>query len=371
MKTLFLFLVSLLSLTALSCSNDDDSIVPTPPLDIGKTGDTLLVPNLEKILEDLNVPSLAAMTLSANGILEKEAVGVHSVHMTTKVGMNNKWHIGSITKSMTATLVGILVEKGHLEWTTTIGDIASEGYLEEYKEVNFIQLLSHTSGISPNDYPVGHHDNGDLSEIRQEWALAVLNQPRENGFAYSNNGYVVAGVMLELIMQTSWEDLMTTYLFDPLEMENTHFGAPGNDGGEQPWGHQFENGEWKPNDPIDIRSDNPIALGPAGTVHTTLDDLAKYIELHMGKTNIVKPETLDLLHKEVGNSGYALGWNVTENGIFHSGSNAKWFAQLFISADQTFANFAVTNSYDVEGKKSIPAVLEAMRIMGKRFSNSQ
>ncbi len=370
MKTLFFILLMVFCLTVTSCSKDDDPIIPPTSLKIGKVGDTLLAPNLENVLTDYDIPALAAMTMNSNGLLEKAAVGSYSTELSMDVDTNNKWHVGSITKSMTATLVGILVEKGHLEWTTTIGDVASEGYLEDYKDVNFIQLLSHTSGISPKDYPVEPFDIRETSEIRLEWAIASLNQPRGSGFAYSNNGYVVAGVMLELIMQDSWENLMVAHLFEPLGMRDTHFGAPGNNGGEQPWGHQFETSGWVPKDPMLVTSDNPAALGPGGTVHTTLDDLGKYIQLHMGNSAVITQTTLEMLHKEVDGSGYALGWNVNQSGIYHSGSNTRWFAQLYISADGTFSNFAVTNSYDIDGKKSIPAVIETLSVMGKRYENS-
>ncbi|WP_181899470.1 serine hydrolase domain-containing protein [Flagellimonas nanhaiensis] len=373
MRAGFLILLGFFGMSLVGCDKDDHNPIE-PTLEVGVAGDTLLEPNMKKILEDYSIPGLASLTLDSNGVVEEVEIGIQSIDGENEIIQNSKWHLGSITKSMTATLVGILVDHGYLSWNTTIGDVASEGYLEDYKDVTMVQLLSHTGGILAEDYPVDPSDTRDVSEIRQEWALAVLNQPQGQigTFSYSNNSYVVAGVMLELITQTSWEELMETFLLAPLGMTQTGFGAPGKNGNaHEPWGHHLEGGEWSPKNPTDIFSDNPMALGPGGTVHTTLNDLTKYIDLHLGESSIINASTLEMLHTEVNDSGYALGWNINENGIFHSGSNTNWFAQLYIDLDNNFVNFAVTNSYDLQGERSIPAIMETMRVMGTRYANSQ
>nr|WP_299342938.1 serine hydrolase domain-containing protein [Allomuricauda sp.] len=374
MKTILFPFVLLVAISFSSCEKDEP-VDPSPIVEIpdtGNVGDTLLQSNLDYLVAKQEIPGIAVLTVDGSGIIESGVSGRTIMGNNEKVALLSQWHIGSITKSMTATLVGILVEKGYLTWETTISDIVDEGYLPEYGNVTFEQLLSHTSGILANDYPVDPNDSRPISVIRQEWSITVLNIPRNDGFTYSNNGYVVAGTLLELITGETWEQLMIEHLFQPLEMTETGFGVPGNDGSpNQPWGHQFNNGQWSPVDPMDIMADNPAALGPAGTIKTTLADLEKYIQLHLGNTDVIQSGTLEKLHTEVSGSGYALGWNVTDNGVFHSGSNARWFAQLFISKEDQFANFAVTNSYDADGNISIPSVLEALQLMAERLLNAQ
>ncbi len=371
MKVQIITTMILLVLCITSCSKDDD---PQPSLDLemGMTGDDLLIPNTLKIIDDSNIPAIAAMTMKNGEILEKVELGVQRINDSDSIIENSKWHIGSITKSMTATLTGILIEQGYLNWDTRIGNITTDGYLVEYQNITIYQLLSHTGGITGSDYPIDPADTRSVSEIRQEWAIAALNEPigTVGKFEYSNSGYVIAGVMLELTMNTSWEELIDHFLFTPLGMADTGFGAPGKDGeANQPWGHLRSGNSWNPKDPIDIYSDNPKALGPGGTVHTTLLDLSKYINLHLGKTSLIDNSTLQILHTEVNNSGYALGWNITASGITHAGSNTNWFAQLYINLSEEFANLAMTNSYDHEGEVSIPAVQNMMTLMGNRFSN--
>ncbi len=377
MKTLYLSTLLVLTfglaISLTSCSRDDDNHQDDLDIEIGTTGDNLLIANTQILIDDYDIPAIAALAIKDGILLEKVELGKQNTDTSTPIIENSKWHIGSITKSMTATLTGILVEEGYLNWNTKIGDLTTEGYLAEYQDITFYELLSMTAGITTLDYPVDPADSRPISEIRQEWAIAALNVPQgEAGeFAYSNSSYVIAGVMLEFIMEDTWENIITQYLFEPLEMNSTGFGAPGNNGElDQPWGHRHTGSSWNSKNPTAIYSDNPAALGPAGTVHTTLGDMTKYANLHLGNTNIITTNTLDLLHTEVNSSGYALGWNVTENGITHAGSNNNWFAQLYINLDEEFVNFSVTNSYDLDATISIPAVQSMMSIMGQRFENS-
>ena len=161
---------------------------------------------------------------------------------------------------------------------------------------------------------------------------------------------------------------MQQYLFDPLGMTDSGFGAPQDtEISDQPRGHKRDGGVWISYDPENPNADNPSALGPAGTVHSTLKDLVKYCRLHLGYEDLISQESLTILHSEVDNSGYALGWNVNEHGIYHSGSNARWFAQIFISLEAEFVNFAATNSADASSRQSAPAVINTMEIMGMRY----
>ena len=71
----------------------------------------------------------------------------------TPVTINDRFHIGSDTKAMTALLAGMLVEEGKFRWNTTVGEIYPElvdKMSKGVKDITLEQLLSHTSGI-PGD----------------------------------------------------------------------------------------------------------------------------------------------------------------------------------------------------------------------------
>ena len=94
---------------------------------------------------------------------------------------------------------------------------------------------------------------------------------------YSNQGYAIVGAMLEKLTGTPWETLITERLFKPLHMDSAGFGPPGTIGGmDQPWGHIRKLAITVP-----LQADNPPAIAPAGRVHCSLDDLARFTIFHM------------------------------------------------------------------------------------------
>src|SRR5438874_145255 len=79
---------------------------------------------LEQIRITRNVPALACAVVQSNRIVGLGAAGWRKWNVTNApVTVGDKWHHGSITKSMTATLAAMLVEEGRIKWTNTLADI--------------------------------------------------------------------------------------------------------------------------------------------------------------------------------------------------------------------------------------------------------
>src|SRR5207249_7616700 len=146
-----------------------------------------------------------------------------------KVTAEDKFHIGSVTKSMTATVAAMLVEAGKISWTTTIGKSFPElgdKLHPDYREVTLEQLLAHRGGApgkAPRDlWAKAWQATGTPGEQRLAFAKGILERKPEakpgTKHIYSNQGYAIAGVMLEKAAGKSWEDLMRTMLFEPLGM---------------------------------------------------------------------------------------------------------------------------------------------------------
>src|SRR5262249_59839423 len=103
---------------------------------------------------------------------------------------------------------------------------------------------------------------GTPARKRREYLKAALSPRREaepgTKMIYSNDGYVIVGVMLEKISRQDFESLMRENLFKPLHMTTAAFGVPGTKGKvDQPWGHVhrlFENSA--------LQSDNPPVHSP-------------------------------------------------------------------------------------------------------------
>ena len=119
---------------------------------------TLIQDNLNALLEPIrqqyNVPGLTAAFVRGRDLVALGAVGVRRIGATERVQANDLWHLGSNTKSMTATLIAMLVEQGKLTWQTTIADIFPDLLSKirpDYHKLTLVQLLSHRAGIPGQD----------------------------------------------------------------------------------------------------------------------------------------------------------------------------------------------------------------------------
>jgi len=321
---------------------------------------------LENIREKHNFPALAAAVVVDGKIVVTNAVGFRKNGGTEKVTVDDKFHLGSVTKSMTATVAAMLVEQGKISWTTTIGEAFPELKSEihpGYLGVTLEQLLSHRSGApgeAPGDlWRQAWAATGTAAEQRLAFIKGILARKPEakpgTKFIYSNQGYTIAGVMLEKATGKTWEDLLRSRLFEPLGMTTAGFGAPASVGkGDQPWGHtkkMFSGSEPVPPGPI---ADNPLAISPAGAVHCSMGDLAKYAAFHLagerGKSELLTAESFKKLHTAVAdNHDYALGWRVLKrpwaNGraLMHNGSNTMFYVVVWMAPDKNCAVIVASN----------------------------
>ena len=112
-----------------------------------------LADELEKVRVQYGLPAIAAAVVKDGTIIASGVAGVRVHGTSIAATIDDRFHLGSDTKAMTATLAGMLVEKGKLKWTSTIGEVLGAdvpGINPKLAAVTLEQLLSHTSGI-PSD----------------------------------------------------------------------------------------------------------------------------------------------------------------------------------------------------------------------------
>ena len=192
---------------------------------------------LENERAKTKLPAVAAAVIKNGEIVASGAAGFRKDGAPDKVTVQDKWHIGSCTKAMTATVAARLIENGTLRWNMTL----AEGFPQlaprmktTWKNVTIEQLLSHRGG-APGDL----NANDLWSRI---WKRAAL-PPREQRaylaeelltkhepsyvpgtkFNYANSGYSLVGHIIEEKLNQPYEDVLRTWLFDPLKDEFRRF----------------------------------------------------------------------------------------------------------------------------------------------------
>lgn len=326
---------------------------------------------LAAIVESTQVPALGAAFVTVDALDGVWVAGVRAAGTDSAVATDDRWHLGSCTKAMTATLIALLVERGDLRWEHALPELLPE--LREridpgYAEVTLGDLLAHRAGVPTMTSPDAVLRQAAAlpeSVVAQRRFLAeqVLTRkpasaPRAK-FAYSNAGYIVAGHIAERATGKAWEDLLRELLFVPLGMTSAGFGPPGSAASlDQPRAHGRDGKPIAPGP----EADNPPVLGPAGTVHASLADWAKFVQLHLrGARGDVKVGEITLpqaafarLHASWGgdDTAYAGGWMVAKRDwaggdhtvLTHSGSNTMWYCVCWLDLAGGRAMLATTNS---------------------------
>lgn len=336
-----------------------------PRLEVNAEEKGVAIQRFPEVLEAIRikhqVPALAAAACIEGQVVEIAATGVRKIGSEERVSVDSQWHIGSCTKSMTASLAALLVEDGRVRWDTKVGEVLKDApkLADGWREVTLEQLLQHRAG-APGNPP---HDlwleawkqTGTPLQQRRNFVFGLLRNAPEfkpgTRFQYSNQGYAIAGAMLEQITGQPWEELMRTRLFTPLRMQSAGFGAP--NFASQPTGHEGKRPPLRPVKP-GIEADNPPSIGPAGTVHCSIADFARYAAWHAdagrSANDLLKPDTFTRLHQPAADGDYAMGWTVTKRGwaggktLAHDGSNTMWFAVMWVAPEKRAAFVAATNT---------------------------
>ena len=243
---------------------------------------------------------------------------------------DGRFEVGSVTKTMTATLLALLAADGSLRLDDEVGRWLPAG---PNAGIILRQLATHTSGL-PRLAPNMNVPTVDLAnpyaEFRVEQAEDGLRQAVAAPGApmlYSNFGYQLLGLVLERASGLPYEQLITDRLLTPLGMSRSGVGSnaggiplPGHDHrGELPhWGH-------------------PLAA--AGGVEATIGDLASYTSACLRPPPSPLGAAIAAAQTPVEDGGHqALAWRVSDDGIrWHTGSTGGFSAAVLIDPDRSRA----------------------------------
>lgn len=228
---------------------------------------------------------------------------------------DGRFEIGSVTKTMTATVLALLVGEGALSLDDEIGRWLSAG---PHGGITIRMLATHTSGLPgvPPNLRGSKTDpwSGYTFELAEE-GLRQAELAPGNPWHYSNLGYQLLGLILERASGQDYPTLLAERLFAPLGMTHSGVGQ-----GELLPGHAHgkEVVAWA----------QPLG---AGGVTATIDDLAGYARACLFPPNTPLGAAIKLAQQPIckadNETEQALGWRVSEGGIReHSGGTGGFSA---------------------------------------------
>jgi D-alanyl-D-alanine carboxypeptidase len=327
------------------------SSVGVPPDDVSVS--------LEEVRAAYALPALAAAIWVDGRIAAQGVAGLRSVGAAVPAEVDDRWHLGSCTKAMTATLAALLVEDGVIEWETRAADVFDDVDVDEgYANTTLEDLLGNRGGLPASTPSDLWNDLWDLevepTAHRQRFSREILQRPAAQPvgtYAYANGGFVVAGAMMETATGKSWEELTVERIFEPLGMASCGFGPAATPGTiDGPYGHTATLQPVLPGP----EADNAPALGPAGTVHCSMQDWLKFLAIHVrgsrGEEGTFLPDAAYERMHTPGDQSYALGWYKATNqpwagsfALTHSGSNTLNYAVTWVAPDRDAILVSVSN----------------------------
>jgi len=263
-----------------------------------KTSDDL-VNDLEKLRLQYDLPGLTFGQDNGSGFT-CQVEGVRRYGSVPQIETDDIFHLGSLTKAMTATLLAILMkENAAVSWDSTMNDLFPDigtAMHPKHRCTTLQMLTSHRSGIVidySGHYEVWHELFSPFlpeTQGRQRLVeLALTHAPAKapGTFSYENTNYIIAGAIIDQHANATWEQFIRTHLFNPLKMNECGFGPNPESSTtsiDNPWPHIVLTESSFPLPlslvPLAFR-DNPRPFNPSGRVHCSMQAYNKFLRVHV------------------------------------------------------------------------------------------
>ena len=360
---------------------------PTPPLAdiVIPARPTALQLDVVTLRQTYRLPSLEICVIRADSVVDVSVGGVRKARGTDAVTSRDLFHLGSMTKAMTATMLSTLVQEGKLSWDMTMAEAfpAIASVMDSrYSDVTLEQLVTHTSGLASyttdREWASIPPFTGTPAQQRQAFARMLLTRPPfgpAGVYRYSNAGYAVAAAIAERVTGKTWEKLMQQRVFGPLKIRAA-YGWPLLSGDGEPWGHRIKNGVVTPHNPSD-RYRVPTVLAPAGDVSMSILDYSVFARLHLaGLENIdrsvLSAADIQRLHQPV--LEYSCGWHEELiDGVptsWHRGTCDTFDTFVLLQPSRDIGVIIFTNA-DGDNIAAIALFAELSRLAGLYAASSQ
>lgn len=145
----------------------------------------------------------------------------HADYATTPNTPDTRFEIASLTKQFTAAAIYTLIRDGRLAQHDPLGDHLP-ALRDPYAQITVHQLLTHTSGLSP-DLGLPYASTASADDLIRYMQSQPLASRAGRAFAYSNMGYAILAALIEHITDETFQDYMREAVFDPAALAHAGF----------------------------------------------------------------------------------------------------------------------------------------------------
>jgi CubicO group peptidase (beta-lactamase class C family) len=343
-----------------------------PGLSLAQKSDSRLTgleTEIENLIKSYNAVGLPVAVIENNKTIYSKGFGFRDLEKKQPVTPETIFPIGSITKSFTASLLGILENNKalsiedkpslHIPKLTFYSDRMDNS-------ITLGDLLSHRSGIGSIDGTYVLFPASARRELMGRLKYLKPNGETKNSFIYSNLGYIIAGTAIEESTGQSWEDNIRTKIFAPLKMSRSSVSI-----GEMTktdnysFGYGISNGHVEKVLFAELNNDKP-----GGAINSAVRDLANWMTVWLNNGTFQNKEIFprafaqqatsmkaidngappELSDPGVYTFGYGYGWKVNSHKghykVHHGGNVSGFSSQLVMYPTDKLGIVVLTNQHN-------------------------
>jgi CubicO group peptidase (beta-lactamase class C family) len=305
---------------------------------------------VHQTMQEWKVQGLAMAIVQGNDVIFAQGFGKRDTAHDLPVTPRTLFPIASCTKAFTTTALSILADQGKLDWETPI-----RTYLPAFKlydsfaseRMTARDLVTHCSGLPRHDL-MWYNSSSTREELFERLRYLEPTKDFRLFWQYQNLMYMTAGYLIGRISGQSWEAFIQQHIFDALDMNSSNFDIIETTKNTEDFSYPY-----KEDNEDDEVKEIPFyaaqgAIAPAGAIVSSIDDMSKWIRLHLNKgryneQQIVSESQIAMLHSpqivipeaskyaEFPYSSYAFGWAVQPYrgySFIHHGGNIDGFSSF-------------------------------------------
>ncbi len=334
---------------------------------------------LRTIMATGQTPALALGMVHNGSVLLTRALGVQSANSTTPIDAQTRFRLASLSKSVTAGLIGKFVQQGFLQWDSPVNLLVPSFRLQDPNSLfmSVEQLLSQRTGLKHHTLDDEMESASDIASIRALLPKAANICKIGECYAYQNLTYSYAADVAYAASGQFFDVALKRELFEPLAMHRANYGLESLSEDDN-WARGHER-QWRKNIPIDVKP-NYYWVGAAAGINASVSDMQQWmLALLAYRPTVLAPETVKYLRTSQINTpgelygplwrrtrlrsaGYALGLRTFDYAghpvWFHAGAVQGYRAMMIGSPEKKAAVIVLWNSESNLPAGLIPTILD-------------
>lgn len=234
---------------------------------------------LQQVLKDQQCAGFAVAVVKGNEVVYLQGFGYRDMEKKLPVTPNTMFAIGSSSKAFTASLMGILQERGKLKLddkackylpAMTINDPTRA------QEITIRDMMCHRTGLPRYDYSWYLFNSASKDSLFARLAYMKPTAGLREMWQYNNFMFLGQGLIAEKITGTTWEENILKEFFMPLGMKRSNTSLKGftSDADASLPYTVSKSGVIEKMDYFDISG-----MSPAGSINSTASDLSNWLKV--------------------------------------------------------------------------------------------